>query len=240
MDVERKLRILHALKEIEEAKDSETAVHAFADYVRFYGFDSVGISQFANPARVPLNQRIAIVTWPEEYLQRRTPDDEMRDPIVAYALKSRTPFFWQTAYEYADRYGKSLMDKARDHNMSDGIVFPIHSADSLPGGVSLSGNTQNIGEEDKQELYLAAIHVYAKLEKLTGPFPFAFEVKLSRREKDVLQWAAAGKTMWEVSEILSLAEKTVEHYMATARKKLGAVNTTHAVSTAISRELILP
>ena len=241
MDIRRKVQILSTLQDIEQASTSDDVVEAFAEFVGSFGFTSIAISQFANPARIPLDQRISVSTWPQEYAALRSLNpEEIHDPIISFALRSRKPFLWREAFDHADTYGKQMMNVARDFDMGDGIVFPIHSTDSLPGGVSLSGDTSEISEMDKSELYLTAIQTYMKLEKLLGPFPFDIEVNLSKREKEVLHWAAAGKSKWEISQILSLSEKTIEHYISAARKKLNAVNTTHAVSTAISKELIMP
>jgi len=65
-------------------------------------------------------------------------------------------------------------------------------------------------------------------------------VSLSVRERDVLQWAAAGKTTDEIATILGIAERTVRVYLDTARHKLGASNRTHAVARALGTGLIHP
>jgi LuxR family transcriptional regulator, quorum-sensing system regulator BjaR1 len=241
MTMAKHVKVLSLLDDLQACRTSQQVIDTFSDYVREFGFTSVAVSQFANPARIPLSRRIALVTWPEEYQNLRMDDqDEVHDPIISYALRSRKPFLWREAYEHADRYGKAMMDRAKEFNLTDGIVFPIHTADGLPGGVSLTGDTSDLSETDRAELYLASIHCYGHLEKILGPFPFAVHVTLSRREKDVLHWAAAGKTTWEISSILSLSQKTIEHYAQSARRKLSAVNMTHAVSNAIALELIMP
>lgn len=57
---------------------------------------------------------------------------------------------------------------------------------------------------------------------------------LTPREKEVLLWAARGKTSWEIGMLLNLTEKTVKFYLANARKKLKVQNTTHAVAICLS------
>jgi DNA-binding CsgD family transcriptional regulator len=61
---------------------------------------------------------------------------------------------------------------------------------------------------------------------------------LTDRERDVLSWAARGKTQSETSIILGVAEATVETHIKHAMLKLGAGNKTHAVARALFLGLI--
>lgn len=61
---------------------------------------------------------------------------------------------------------------------------------------------------------------------------------LSPREKEVLTWAARGKTSWETAQLLGLTEKTVKFYTRNACRRLNAQNKTHAVATCMQLGLI--
>jgi LuxR family quorum sensing-dependent transcriptional regulator len=57
--------------------------------------------------------------------------------------------------------------------------------------------------------------------------------RLTPREREILTWAAAGKSAWETAIILSISQKTVVHHLDHIRRKLGAANTTQAVVVAL-------
>jgi DNA-binding CsgD family transcriptional regulator len=61
---------------------------------------------------------------------------------------------------------------------------------------------------------------------------------LSPREREVLWWAAEGKSAQEIGEILNIAKRTVDEHTQKAIRKLGAANRTQAVATALRRKLI--
>ncbi len=63
---------------------------------------------------------------------------------------------------------------------------------------------------------------------------------LTPRELGVLQWAAEGKTTRDTSAILQIHQRTVEMHLKSAREKLDALNTTHAVARALAHGFILP
>ena len=64
------------------------------------------------------------------------------------------------------------------------------------------------------------------------------DYSLSPREREVLWWAAQGKSAWEIGEILHIAKRTVDEHTHKAVRKLGAVNRTQAVATALRERLI--
>lgn len=67
----------------------------------------------------------------------------------------------------------------------------------------------------------------------------ALRVDLTRREIECLQWAAVGKSEWEISQILGISEHTSEKHLLNAKAKLGASNRAHAVAEAIRRGYII-
>ena len=62
---------------------------------------------------------------------------------------------------------------------------------------------------------------------------------LSPREIDAVTLLAMGYNRAQVAQTLTISEHTVRVYVESARFKLGAMNTTHAVARAISRGLIV-
>lgn len=65
-------------------------------------------------------------------------------------------------------------------------------------------------------------------------------LKLSPREKEILLWAADGKTNEETAMILEITERTVRFHLNNIMQKLSVENKTHAVAKAISIGLISP
>ncbi len=62
---------------------------------------------------------------------------------------------------------------------------------------------------------------------------------LSPREVDAMTLLAIGYSRAQVADTLSISEHTLRVYVESARFKLGALNTTHAVARALSRGLIV-
>src|SRR5262249_15146059 len=74
--------------------------------------------------------------------------------------------------------------------------------------------------------------------KLMTPATAPPRVSLSPRQRECLQWVRAGKSDWEIGEILGISEHTVKDHLEKGREKLGVRTRTQAVLAAIQLKLI--
>ena len=61
---------------------------------------------------------------------------------------------------------------------------------------------------------------------------------LTAREREVLAWAAKGKSASQISQTLRISKRTVDEHTQTAARKLGAANRTQAVAIALRDRII--
>ncbi|HWK71261.1 helix-turn-helix domain-containing protein [Pollutimonas sp. M17] len=61
---------------------------------------------------------------------------------------------------------------------------------------------------------------------------------LTQRELSCLQWAALGKTSWEMGMILGLTERTVNFHIHNACRKLGVHGRQAAITAALQAGLL--
>ncbi|CDL00306.1 transcriptional regulator [Magnetospirillum gryphiswaldense MSR-1 v2] len=61
---------------------------------------------------------------------------------------------------------------------------------------------------------------------------------LTAREREVLLWAAQGKTAWETAAILGISSKTVEFHLGNCGRKLGAATKAQTILAAARRGLL--
>ncbi|MEE1920607.1 LuxR family transcriptional regulator [Pseudomonas sp. 148P] len=63
-------------------------------------------------------------------------------------------------------------------------------------------------------------------------------VRLTLREKVVLQWSAEGKTSWEIAHILQCSESAVNFHFCNIRRKFGVTSRSAAMLKALALGLI--
>lgn len=80
-----------------------------------------------------------------------------------------------------------------------------------------------------------ALRVERKLAEIAPPRP---RVELTRREQECLSWVARGASSKEAARQLALSVYTVNEYVGSAMRKLGAVTRTEAVAMSLAQGLI--
>ena len=118
----------------------------------------------------------------------------------------------------------------------DGITALLSGEDADLSSIEL--DLTGIEPFDRGMLQLIATYAFGHLLLLNGQGAAA-PVRLAPREREALQWAAEGKTDWEIGEVMGISAHGVDFHLRSARTKLGTTNRTQAVATALRRGLII-
>ena len=122
-----------------------------------------------------------------------------------------------------------------------GLLVPLHGpAGQFAVLLALSGREGgDDGRLDVAALHFFAVHYFENVMTAIGEERRRSSERLSRREAECLYWCAQGKSYWETSIILGIAERTVNHHMKMVRRKLGVQTNAQAVGRASMLGLFL-
>lgn len=167
---------------------------------------------------------------------------EAIDPVIALARKRLLPLDW-SSIDTSARTVRDFFGEAHEHGVGNhGLSIPIRgpARASALFSITTDCNDDDWAEFRREILPRFQIVGYefhkAVVEMEAGTAPAVAE--LTNREREILRWAAEGKTSWETGMILGIAERTVTFHMLGAIERLGCVNKTHAVAKAIRLGLI--
>lgn len=166
------------------------------------------------------------------------------DVVPLESRRSALPFHWRSALARPEYGTKALQvfNESAEFGINDGYSVPIHSARGV-ALVSMSVDDPSLfTPKARGQLYalqLMGLHFHMSCERSLVDTPPA-PIILTPREREVLTWAAYGKTGWEISQILHVAERTITYHVENARAKLGASSRGHAIVKAITLGLISP
>lgn len=217
------------------------AMDALATAFGRYGFEHIIVTGLPNPDQ-QFSQMVLAKRWPVEWFSLYTEKCYDRvDPVIRMCRQTVNPFEWSEAPYDAEREpgAAEVMRRAVDFRMSRGFVVPIHGLTGYEAGISIAGVHLDLNARSKPALHLMAMYGFDHIRRLLDPAPHP-STRLTPREREVIAWASQGKSAWEIGEILSITQRTVEEHLATAARKLGAVNRTHAVAIAIRQRIISP
>jgi LuxR family quorum sensing-dependent transcriptional regulator len=251
-----------AIADIEASTTLEELRDRLQKIIEGYGFYAFEFLDAGQPhLDNPFHFGTVDEAWVEEYTRNNF---VVVDPCITQARKTNTPFTWGSvklpSFSGRRKPGAiKTMEAARDHGFTEGLMIPYHFRDNL-GRVHSSSNVffwkdpvskfHFLLSERKHELHLImiywvqrAVDIIARDHRAGATIikhqPSAeIGIVLTDRERDVLAWAARGKTVADTSDILKISVETVETHMRNALRKLDATNKTHAVAKAIYLSLI--
>ena len=186
-----------------------------------------------------------INTFAPEWINLYHANDYARvDPAISETLRRRLPYVWdaEAPHFHLDAEQRRFFSVAHDFKVMRGLTIPVYG----PMGDFAMFSYVSFGPQQEFErllrefsgqLHLASIYFHQRISLSEGDEP---EVELSEREREVLYWAAAGKTSGETATIIGLGEKTVHFHLYKAMQKLDVFSKPHAVAKAILLGLIQP
>lgn len=179
-------------------------------------------------------------TYPPEWVQHYVDKDYLRiDPVVIGCFQGAHPVNWKRL-DWSSKAARLFQLDAINHGIGNqGYSIPLRGPNGQFAVFSVSHSCgdavwEAFTIEHQRDLVLIAYFLNQKaleLEKNRVPQPTR---PLSPREVDALTFLAMGYGRAQVAEMLSISEHTLRAYIESARFKLGASNTIHAVAKALA------
>lgn len=159
------------------------------------------------------------------------------DPVVIRALKADKPYTEEQANDMVapSRRFESL---AQYFGIRNRFFIPIAREGKVYGGVCFTSSTRPFTAGETEFLIMTAAPLHRAL---TKPLMDRFAkkvLKLTPSEIACLELASTGLTSEEIAEVSKYKIETINSYLKSATKKLGASNRLEAVATAIRRGLL--
>jgi LuxR family transcriptional activator of conjugal transfer of Ti plasmids len=181
--------------------------------------------------------------WTTRYLQRHY---ERFDPVITQALSQPEPFEWGLGFGPSASFkSNELFEEAARFGIRHGFTVPIHNDSGPVAAVTFTADErrpkfERTVREHARALQLMAMcfHAYAQ-RRASSDRPIA-GVSLSARETECLEWAAQGKSAWEIGAILGISRHTVATYLENAKTKLGVRTIVQAVARVTASKMIEP
>ncbi|HEY0329053.1 MAG TPA: LuxR family transcriptional regulator [Rhodopseudomonas sp.] len=230
-------RALASIERFRTTTSPQALVDAVRDAAAAYGYQSFVIAAAPKLACKDFDKLVLLRHWPEAWFGQYLHDGyHKHDPIAAYARHQTRAFRWSDApWDKSDKTTAALMDcAARDYGMRHGFCVPIYGMRGYEAAISFGGCEIDASPSAAAAMELIAIYAMNQLMTMRESAARQ-QTMLSPREREVVSWAAVGKTAWDTARILAISTDTVNKHMASAMRKLDACTKTQAVVESIRR-----
>lgn len=183
--------------------------------------------------------------WTSWYLQHHY---EYFDPVVIRSLNVTEPFQWGLTFgtSLLSPPQRELFEDAARFGIACGFTIPIHDGRGPIAAVTFAADEHSGAafsrriEAHKQVLQLIAMYFHAHVRRRISPDRVIDGVLLSPREYECLEWAAQGKSAWEIGRILGITRRTAGFHLENAKAKLGVHSICQAVARLIASRSTMP
>jgi LuxR family quorum-sensing transcriptional regulator LasR len=225
------------------AASEEEAWQQLHGAVRGLGFDHSLFAVLPQPRQAP-DQVYLRSSYPTSWRQHYD-NTNLRaiDPTVAHCFKSAAPMLWMD-HSFTTPAQQALYEDASSFGLRVGVTLPIRGANGEVGMLNCvrdQAPSQAFGRDLQATLGSLSLlrdiasDAFAPYFQTTGN---AALPTLTARERDCLQWMAAGKTAWEIGRLLSISEAGVNFHIANLRTKFGVSRRNDVVIQALRLGLI--
>ncbi|THH36008.1 LuxR family transcriptional regulator [Aliishimia ponticola] len=179
--------------------------------------------------------------WRQKYEQQQF---HRVDPVILGCYQRFHPVDWKQL-DWSTKAARHFLRVATEYEVGNqGYSVPIRGPNGqfalFTANHTCSDEEWSAFIEEHRRMLVLIAHYFNEkaLELEPDRAPEAAQ-NLSPREVDAMTLLAMGYSRAQVADTLSISEHTLRVYIESARFKLGALNTTHAVARALSRGLIV-
>ena len=232
---------LNIVQILERVDQEEIVRSTFQGFVESVGFASVTCATLSRSGHYEAD-RVLMTTRPakflEEYISR---DCYGADPVLRELTRRHSAFRWSeiAGERPLSRAEQTVLALAADFGLADGLMIPVQESNGIIGLVNAAGPAVALDAEARAALILLATYVYRRLcafrQKARGPV-----MDMTARESEILGWIAAGKSDWQIGQILGISSKTVNYHIEYVKRKFGVATRIQAVVAALERGAFRP
>ncbi len=231
----------HFIEAVAAAPTSDALNDLFLMYLSQFGFEAVSYHLLRDALdTLSFDASINLCTFPEPWVDHYRDADYFKDdPIMQHALSATLPFHWFDVErdDVLSPSQKQFFDDLHAAGYSDGIGVPVFGPFATAGffGMGIRSGRLTLAPAIIREIQFACHQVHNRaftLRQHEAP------PALSEREREVMYWAAQGKSNAVIAEILDLSTHTVDTIMRRVFNKLEVSSRVSAVLKAVGSGLV--
>lgn len=230
-------RALDFVERLRTLTDYDEICEEISREFEWFGLSYVTIVDLVG-TETTLRSGVLMNTRSEQYLDHYEENDLIhKDPVVTELKENLNCFSWSDIIQTRDLSDaqRNIILDGREFGMRNGFIIPIISPSGRYSIVSPAGENPNLSDRARVALEMIGMYAHQALERsiISSDRESRPIEPLSSRQRDVVSWAALGKTDPEIAEILGVAQSTVTDHIRKAKSKLDAHSRTFMVVRAL-------
>lgn len=160
------------------------------------------------------------------------------NPLLTAIREGRTRYRFSDFAPHDDRRHADYWAALSEARIAEAICTTSYGRERGIASLHLGFGQRSIDPATAAAVERAGLILTERLIDFHAPPAPRLKHPLSARQRDALAYAAEGRTDREIAELLGVSESTARFHIDSARRRLGAVNRTHAVAKLVSMGLL--
>ena len=211
------------VRDVRELETEEALADALADVSRDLGFRYFALTHHVDVRRS--SAAIRIHNYPDGWAEWF---DEQSlgatDPVHRASNVTSVGFTWSQlpAMIALTEQDRRVLELARREGIGEGFTVPAHVPGEAHGSCSFAcAAGESFTDEHLSLLQLVGAFAFEGARRMRRTRFSPGPVQLTDRQREVVMWAARGKSDWEIARILGISEQTVIEHLKHARERYG-------------------
>lgn len=212
------------------------------DYFTTHGVPLVSYHFQESPAAIDAHTKVRTHGFPDDWVSAYVREKLfLIDPIPDLAMRSTRPFFWSETAQLTmlATEQSAYLDALAATGIGDGLAIQVFGPSLRNGyfGLGFGEKRRHLPAGEIAQHCMVCQIAHLRVCDLM-PAPLAERPMLSRREREVLEWIARGKSNSVIGEILQVSTHTVDQYLRRIFAKLGVSDRTTAAIRGVGAGLV--
>lgn len=235
--------------QIDQAMSMDTLIQIVIQIKKDLGVDYYSLGTYFE--HLDRNKDIVFITsdtpeaWQKKYKKEKL---ILQDTRIIKARQTSIPFMWKDIEN--ESYEKPFLQQSGQHQLNHGITFPVHGPGGYFGFLFFIYKTKPNKMHSRFEhitpymqiismQLIEALRRVIRFESIFSTYNGAVDIRLSKRQRECLVWAAEGKTSEEIAIILNLSSSMVNRHLESASRMLHSDNRVQCIAKAVDQKLIV-
>ncbi|CAN5173037.1 N-acyl-homoserine lactone dependent regulator BpsR3 [soil metagenome] len=215
-------RAIPFLDLIEEARNKDDLAAIMAVATAELGFDYFALTHHVDLLLAQSGDAILLHNYPAQWADFYAANAlAVSDPVHRASHMIGIGFRWSQmpAMITLTRNDYRLLALGKEQGIGDGFTVPANVIDEAHGSCSFANRAGHALPQNVLPAQLVGAYAFERARRLwsgRGHVAAGKRVCLTNRQRECVLWAARGKTNWEISRILDIAEVTVARHIKDA------------------------
>lgn len=203
---------------------------------REMGFAYFALTHHVDIRRYP-EKAIRLLNYPREWVEYYDAHSlGVTDPVHRASHVTNLGFAWSKLPRLIalTRRDHEILAQGGSNGIGDGFTVPTHVPGESHGSCSFANPAGTVLPAEQLALAQLVGHfAFDAARRLWRVRPVDPVSVLTERQRECVAWVAAGKTDWEIGQILGISEETVTDHLKNARDRYGGGKRTSLVARAL-------